>query len=116
MNRENKIEVTPSSVNIVNATVGRSISVIMGKDDRYRQFLLKHSCLNNIRNVVIEQTPTKCVIREPSMFDNKTVKLNDVHSGWVNTSIKSQIEIGKYLIDNDESNNSSVVFYLEDRI
>ena len=55
--------------------------------------------------------------REPDIdYSGKTFKPHNPRSTWHSMTLPIDIEEGQYLLDEEESDDSKIVFYLEDRL
>ena len=49
-------------------------------------------------------------------YQGKSISPTHINSGWYEIQLVAEIELGKYLIDEDESNEDQLVIYFEDKI
>ena len=89
----------------------RYITITHSNRDNLRQIIIKADMFN-YREFVSIHTTEKLIIRKPYQMEDKKTNIFSNNSA----TIKSQIEVGKYLIDEEESNDEQIVIYYEDRI
>ena len=85
---------------------------------------LKNQYLINFKNVLCEEDYLSVKVDEEKIslnrigidFVGKHHKVTNNTFGWAMTSISADLEDGKYEIDEDESNDDSIVAYFEDKI
>ena len=70
-----------------------------------------------IERVRVIQYVDKIILANADSIGNqKCYKPTFNNSGWLHIFFPFQIEAGKYLIDEDESNEDQIVFYLTDKL
>lgn len=93
--------------------------VNINKTSLRNNFILKvkHKLCKN-DGLIVKCTEDIITIERPGMsYTGKLFKPSKGLSGWYGVSIKSDFtEVGKYLIDKDESNEDKIVIYLEDKV
>jgi len=92
----------------------RYITITNSARSSLKQLILKAEHFTNKEFVSIH-TLEKCTLRKPLLDDKKTNNFSR-NGNFLSASIISQIEPGKYLIDEDESTKDQIVFYYEDKI
>jgi len=80
-----------------------------------KQLIVRHDVFNSKQFVSVHKID-KLIIRKPTIDDDKNINTLCKRGSHLNGTFISQIEPGKYLIDEEESNEDQLVIYYEDLI
>lgn len=94
----------------------KHIAVTNGTNrDNLRQIIVKADVFNSREFVSIHKVD-KLIIRKPTIDDNMKFNKFCRQKNHLQATIISRISTGKYLIDEEESNEDQIVIYYEDLI
>ena len=80
-----------------------------------RQLVIKYDLFKH-RNFVALHDMEKLIIRKPYQMEDKKTYIFSNNKSYCYGTIKSNIEPGKYLIDEEESTEDQIIIYYEDKI
>lgn len=102
----------PTNRHSIKADVSGSIFVSAGRAERYRQIQSNSKFFSGGGDFIIKETETLLTIRKASIdYEGKTQKAVKGENGWVRFQFVSQLPLGEFEFDTDESNEDCVAIY-----